>query len=148
MLLCQVNLLFFKLKVKRCFGLKEAALTTRGYAFFASQEKKNYKVKEGTQLNTLSACVCAYVCDYIYLYRELRRLLFGLFSLFIIFVKISAFVKPYVKVDKDASTRMPYISESKKQMNNEKLQVGKYYFLLTTILWSPKRGDFISSKVM
>lgn len=48
MLLCQVNLLFFKLKVKRCFGLKEAALTTRGYAFFASQEKKkNYSVKEG-----------------------------------------------------------------------------------------------------
>ena len=36
-----------------------------------------------------------------------------------------------------------------KAKNNEKLQVEKYYFLLTTILWSPKRGgDFISSKVM
>lgn len=87
------------------------------------------------------------MCDYIYLYRELIRLLFGLFSLFIIFVKISAFVKPYVKVDKDASTRMPYISESKKQINNEKLQIGKYYLLLTTILWSPKRGgDFYQLK--
>ena len=62
-------------------------------------------------------------------------------------MKISAFVKPYVKVDKDSSTRMPYISESKKQMNNEKLQIGKYYFLLTTILWSPKRGgDFYQLK--
>lgn len=64
MLLCQVNLLFFKLKVKRCFGLKEAALTTRGYAFFASQEKKKITVlKKGFSL-ILLVRVCVIISVY------------------------------------------------------------------------------------
>ena len=67
MLLCQVNLLFFKLKVKRCFGLKEAALTTRGYAFFASQEKKITRLKKGFSLILLvlvyvRMCVIISIC--------------------------------------------------------------------------------------
>lgn len=71
MLLCQVNLLFFKLKVKGCFGLKEAALTTRGYAFFASQEKKKKitVLKKGFSL-ILLVLVYVHVCVIISVYTE------------------------------------------------------------------------------
>ena len=71
-------------------------------------------------------CVCVWL--YLSIQRIEKVAIWPFF--FIIFVEISAFVKPYIKVDKDASTRMPYISESKKQtMKNFRLKNATSYWL-------------------
>lgn len=72
--------------------------------------------------------------------------LFGFCPWICHFCNFPALVKPYVKVEKDAYTRM---SMSLLKTAKRILQVERYYFLFTTIIWIFQwSGGFVNSKIM